>query len=90
MFSGSCSGNEFEENLLIIYDEEEAIERVKSYVRKAYETRFNIDESGHIVLLDQNCNFKVTLRDLERREARESNNTAPQVYYVLHPSNGQW
>ena len=83
-------GNEFEENLLIYYDEEEAIERVKSYVRKAYETRFNIDESCHIVLLDQNCNFKVTLQDLERREARESNNTAPKVYYVLHPSYGQW
>ena len=82
--------NEFEENLLLCYDEQREIDYSKPIVREAYESRFDIDESGHIVLLEENCNFNSNLRDLERKEARKSNNIAPKVFYVLYPSKGQW
>ena len=84
-------GNEFEENLLIYFDQEiQSHERSLEIVTPAYRSRLDVDPSGHIVLLEENCNFKSVLRDLEREEARRTNNTAPKVFYVLFPSRDKW
>lgn len=72
-------GKEFTDCLLYIFDSQiPAIE----FVKKAFADRFNVDESGKIMVLNDMCPFDKHMKRLE-----DEDETKPKVLYVITPRN---
>jgi uncharacterized UPF0160 family protein len=69
-------GNEFKEKLLLVFDSE--IPEI-DVVKGAFEARFEIDESGLIVVLADNCGFDKHLRRLE------TESQCNPILFVVYP-----
>ena len=70
-------GKEFTERLIYIFDSQiPAIDIVK----KAFAERFNVDESGRIMVLPEMCPF-----DKHMKRYEDEDETKPKVFYVISP-----
>ena len=88
----SLIGNEFESFLLHYFDNN--IPAI-SITEEAYNSRFDIDNSGQIICLKKACPFEKTLKDLEdkdEKEAVELKKVPPKkVFYAISPrDNTSW
>ena len=83
-------GREFEQTLLYYFDSD-----IKEYaldfekVRNAYNSRFEIDSSGQIMLFEEQCNWKFILKDVEKQEkdqAKRNRKPLPkEILFVIVP-----
>lgn len=75
-------GNEYEARLLRFFDSDLPAIEVGD---KAFESRFNIDKSGQIVLNEYPCNIEHRIKELEKKSQDK------QILYVVCPRNdGSW
>ena len=74
-------GKEFTDRLLFMLDSQVPAMDV---VKRAYYDRFNVDESGKIMILSESCGFE---KHLKRFEEEEENEDKPRVLYVISQRN---